>query len=127
MTDHAQEPMLDGLDEQSPELYRVAMQTLRIGFLIAAALFVAGYLAVEISGGEFSHRVTPIDQLPGELLDGEPMAVLDLAFLLLILTPVVTVLRLALVFHRLGERRFALASAAVLGILLTSIVIALVR
>ncbi|MEZ4499063.1 MAG: hypothetical protein R2839_03160 [Thermomicrobiales bacterium] len=54
MTEPAVNPLLDPIDEQSPELYREAMQTLRIGFLLAAVLFVIGYLAVELSSSEFS-------------------------------------------------------------------------
>ncbi len=127
MTEPAVNPLLDPIDEQSPELYREAMQTLRIGFLLAAVLFVIGYLAVELSSSEFSHKVMPIDQIPGALLDGEVMAILDLAFLVLIFTPVVTVLRLGLVFRRLGDRRFALVSFVVLSILLASVVVALLK
>lgn len=127
MIESGQEPTRDLFDEQSPELYRVAIQTLRAGFLVAAALFVIGYLAVEVTGGEFAHKVTPIDQLPGEIMDGEPMAVLDLAFILLIFTPVVTVLRLAMTFRRLGEHRFATISFIVLGILLVSVAVALIK
>jgi uncharacterized membrane protein len=74
-----------------------------------------------------AESVMPIDAIPGELLDGEPMAILDLAFLMLIMTPVVTVFRLAMTYFRLGERRFAVISFVVLAILVLSATVALLR
>ncbi|MGD9711844.1 MAG: DUF1634 domain-containing protein [Thermomicrobiales bacterium] len=112
---------------QSPELYRVAQQTLRYGFLISAALFVSGLAALLISGEDMAETVMPIDQIPEQLMEAEPMALLDLAFLTLISTPVVTVLRLAMTFYRLGERRFAAISSVVLAILIISALVALLR
>ncbi len=109
------------------ELYRAAQQTLRIGFIIAAALFVAGFAALAIAGDDVAKSVTPIDEIPADLADGDPMAILDLAFLALMLTPIATVLRLALTFLRIGERRFAMISFVVLAILIVSVTVALLR
>lgn len=120
-------PVSDLIDEQPPELYRVAMQTLRFGFICAAALFVMGFVAAVVSDSQFAHEVKPIDELPGAILDREPMALLDLAFLVLIFAPVVTVLRLALTFRRLGDQKFAIVSAVVLSILMISVIVALLR
>lgn len=113
--------------EGDAELYRVAQQTLRIGFIIAATLFVVGVTVLAISGDDMAKTVTPIDEIPGDLIGGDAMAILDLAFLSLMLTPIATVLRLALTFLRVGEQRFALISFVVLAILILSVTVALLR
>ena len=54
-------------------------------------------------------------------------AVIDLAILWFMLTPVATVIVVAVSFWRLGDRRYALCSLVVLAILGTSIALALNR
>jgi uncharacterized membrane protein len=61
------------------------------------------------------------------LADGNPSALIDLGILCMMLTPVLTVLVIALNFSRLGERKFVTLSFGVLAILITSIAIALLR
>ena len=123
-SESSQAPIPSATDDA---LYRVAQQTLRYGFLAAATLFVIGSSALALAGDNMAETVMPIDTIPGKLVDGEPMAILDLAFLMLIMTPVITVLRLAMTYFRLGERRFAMISFVVLAILVLSATVALLR
>lgn len=90
-------------------------------------LFVAGLAWSALAREEIATQVTPIEQIPGELAAGTPMAMVDLAFLVLMFTPVVTVMRVGIVFLQLGDRRYGTASLCVLAILGASITIALLR
>lgn len=108
-------------------VYDVAARTLRIGFLVAAAFFVAGLVWSAIEREEIADRVTPISSIPGDFADGTPMAAIDLSFLALMLTPVITVLRIGIVFWRLGDRRYAGLSFGVVAILIASLALALLR
>ncbi|CAN5589521.1 hypothetical protein BH23CHL4_BH23CHL4_23270 [soil metagenome] len=112
--------------ELSP-VYDVASSTLRFGFIVAAVLFVAGIVWSAIEREEIADHVTPIEQIPGQLADGTPMAAIMLSFLALMLTPVITVLRIGVVFWLLGDRRYAALSLSVVAILGTSLTLALLR
>jgi uncharacterized membrane protein len=108
-------------------IFDVAAVTLRIGFLISAAFFVAGIIWSAIEREEIADHVRPIDSIPGDFASGTPMAAIDLSFLLLMLTPVITVLRIGVVFWQLGDRRYAALSLSVVAILGASLALALVR
>jgi len=121
---------LDDVTAEAIELspvYDVASSTLRFGFIVAAALFVAGIVWSAIEREEIADYVTPIEQIPGQLADGTPMAAIVLSFLVLMLTPVITVLRIGVIFWLLGDRRYAALSLSVVAILGTSLTLALVR
>jgi uncharacterized membrane protein len=108
-------------------VFDVAARTLRIGFLVAAAFFVAGLIWSAIEREEIADHVTPISSIPGDFADGTPMAAIDLSFLALMLTPVITVLRIGIVFWQLGDRRYAALSFGVVAILGASLALALLR
>ncbi len=75
----------------------------------------------------FDERVLPFRDLPGAIADGDPTAIIDLGILAMMLTPVVLTLVIAWEFSKLGERRFAVSSLLVLGVLIISIAISLFR
>lgn len=108
-------------------VFDVAVLTLRIGFLIAALLFVTGIVWSAIEREEIADHVTPISSIPGDFASGTPMAAIDLSFLALMLTPVITVLRIGVIFWQLGDRRYAWLSLSVVAILGASLTLALVR
>jgi uncharacterized membrane protein len=133
MRQSGEQPLSDPPDDASrfPEvlapIYAAAMSTLRCGFIVAAALFAVGIIWSAIAREELASEVMPVQDIPRSLAEGAPMAALDLAFLVLMLTPVATVLRVAVAFFRLEDRRFGMLSLVVLAILGASVTLALVR
>ncbi len=108
-------------------IYTAAARSLRIGFVLTAIVLGVGIAWSLIDRHPLSSEVLPFREIPGALADGDPSAVIDIAILLMMLTPVFTVLTIALNFSRLGERKFVSLSLGVLAILVTSIVISLLR
>jgi uncharacterized membrane protein len=108
-------------------VYEGAIKSLRYGFFIAAALFLVGVAWSIVERQELATTVLPFDKILGELLDGNPAAVIDLSILALMLTPVATVLLIAINFYRLNERRYAMFALLVLATLAISIAISLFR
>lgn len=107
--------------------YHDAVKVLRWGFFLSAAILVLGVVWSIIDRHPLSAEVLPFQEIPRALADGNPSGLIDLGILAMLLTPVVTVLVIALSFSRLGERKFASLSLGVLAILATSIVISLLR
>ena len=120
--------VLDDPDmEQLDPVYDQAIRTLRYGFLLAAALFVTGLVWTLLAGDSIEEKVEPIADIPGNLIDLHPKAVLDLSFLTLMFTPVATVMMVAISFFRVGDRRYGTLSLVVLLILAISISLSLLR
>ena len=87
-------------------IYQSAIQVLRGGFALSAIVLVIGAAWSIVDRHPLSTEVLPFQEIPGALTDGNPYAVIDLGILVMMLTPVLTVLVIALNFSRLGERKF---------------------
>jgi len=85
-------------------VYNAAIATLRLGFTTAAVFFTIGVIWSAVAREEISDHVTPIEDIPRQLAGGTPMAAIVLAFLVLMFTPVITVLRVGVAFLRLGPQ-----------------------
>jgi uncharacterized membrane protein len=108
-------------------VYETAVVTLRLGFTLSAFFFLLGLAWSIVAREEITHQVTPIQDIPGQLADGTPMASVVLGFLILMLTPVLTVLRLAVSFFRMGDPRYGALTFVVLVILASSMALSLAR
>jgi uncharacterized membrane protein len=108
-------------------IYDHAIKVLRGGFILSAVLLAVGAIWSLIARQPLSTEVLPFRDLPGALADGDPSTVIDLSILCMMLTPVVTVLVIALNFSRLGERKFVSLTLGVLAILATSIAISVLK
>jgi uncharacterized membrane protein len=117
---------LDEREDLAP-LYSSTIRTLRAGFVIGGSLLVIGILISLYRREDLLTFVHPMDEVMGNLVDGESHAFIDLAFIVIMVTPVITVLRVAVGFSRFNDRRFAIYSVVVLGILAASIGLSLVR
>ncbi|CAA9542325.1 MAG: hypothetical protein AVDCRST_MAG49-997 [uncultured Thermomicrobiales bacterium] len=106
-------------------LYAAAVAALTWGFRLVAALLVAGLLLGLARGEELRTRAAPLSEVLPAVLDGRASGLIELAIVTIVLTPAVTTLVLAVGFARLGDRRFAGLSLAVLAILGVSITLAL--
>lgn len=107
-------------------VYTAAILTLRIGFLIALTIFVIGTIWSVIERQPLSEHIINLQDLPAAIRGGDPAAVLDLALIVLMLTPVATVLTVGITLFRIGDRRYGTLSMAVLVILLASISLSLI-
>ncbi|MCO5220278.1 MAG: DUF1634 domain-containing protein [Thermomicrobiales bacterium] len=100
---------------------------LRYEFYLSAVVLAVGAIWSLIDRHPLSPTVLPFQEIPGAILDRNPSALIDLGILIMMLTPVVTALSIALNFSRLGERKFVTITLGVLAILATSIAISLLR
>lgn len=108
-------------------VYTRALRVLRVGFRLTAALLLAGIALALARGQGLERTVDPFSEILPALRDGHSRGFIDLAILTTMLTPLATVVTIAVTLHQLGERRFARYSLAVLLILLASIGTSLIR
>jgi uncharacterized membrane protein len=118
---------MDDDTQREEQVYEGAIKSLRYGFYVAAALFVAGVVWSAAKRQALDNTILPFEKIPGQLLDGNPAALIDLSLLALMLTPVATVILIATNFYRLNERRYALFAFLVLVTLVVSILISLFK
>ena len=122
MTDHTS----GGHDQSNLDpIYRSAGLVLTWGFRIAATLLAGGLLLAAIQGEDLSSEAESIPKIVEHLLDGESRALVDLAIVAMVLTPVVAVLAIALGFYRIADRRYTVASLFVLAVLGISIIVSM--
>jgi uncharacterized membrane protein len=108
-------------------LYPKVSQVLRIGFRIAAAFLVSGIVIALIRQEPLATEVDSFSKIPGALMDLRSRAFIDLAIIVIVLTPVAAVVAIWRGFLAQGERRFANYTLGVLGVLGASIVLSLFR
>lgn len=108
-------------------IYLRAIKVLTFGFRIGGSLLCVGLL-VALVRQESLRRITEsyLDVVPS-IVDGEASGIVSLAIIVLVATPVVTVLNVALGFFGIGDRRFGLLSLVVLAVLAVSISLSLFR
>ena len=108
-------------------LYAAAGRTLTWGFRTSLALLGAGLLLSLVRDEPISTEAEPLPQVISLVRDGRGAGLLDLGLIAMVLTPVATVLVLAVGFVRLGDRVYALITLVVLAILGASVALALLR
>lgn len=116
--------------EQTAELaivYDAARTTLTWGFRIGAAFLAAGIVVALIRQEPLRSEAEPLAEIIPALVDGRASALVELAILSIISTPVIAALVIALGFFRIGDKLYGLLSLLVLAILGTSISLALLR
>lgn len=108
-------------------VYEVARTTLTWGFRIGAAFLTVGIVVALVRQEPLRSEAQPLPEIIPALLDGRASALVELAIVTIIGTPVVAALAIAAGFFRIGDRLYALLSLLVLAILGTSISLALLR
>lgn len=120
-------PVPNADDQRIAPIYRSAITVMTWGFRIAAALLIAGLAVAAAKREVIGHRVDPFREILPKIFDGKAAGIIDLAILAIMVTPLVTVVVVAVGFHRAGDRRYARCSLLVLGILGISVVLSLLR
>ncbi len=113
--------------ERLAPLYDAAIRTFFWGFRLGAALLMLGIVAALVKGEPLGREADPISGVLTEVRAGHASGIIDLAILWFMLTPVAATIVVAVSFWRLGDRRYAVLSLAVLVILGVSIALALNR
>jgi uncharacterized oligopeptide transporter (OPT) family protein len=113
--------------ERLQPLYDAAVKTLLWGFRLGAALLALGIVAALIKREPLGHEADPLADVIATVRAGYASGIIDLAILWFMLTPVATVIVVAVNFWRLGDRRYALLSLIVLAILGASVALSLYR
>jgi len=120
-------PASDPSLKDTTPIRRSAAATLTWGFRATAAILALGLLVTFIGGHDIETEATGFRDIIPDLLDGEGPAIVSLAILTMMLTPVATVIVIALGFLRIGDRRFGRVSLIVLGVLAISIIASFFR
>jgi uncharacterized oligopeptide transporter (OPT) family protein len=113
--------------ERLEPLYDAAVKTLFWGFRLGAALLALGIVVALAKREPLGREADAIPNVIAMVRAGYASGIIDLAILWFMLTPVVTVIVVAVSFWRLGDRRYALLSLIVLAILGASVALALNR
>jgi uncharacterized membrane protein len=113
--------------ERLAPLYEAAIRTFVWGFRLGAALLAIGVVSALVKGEPLGREADPIAEVLAEVRAGNAAGIIDLAILWFMMTPVAATIVAAVSFWRLGDRRYALLSVAVLVILGVSIALALNR
>jgi uncharacterized membrane protein len=114
-------------DERTAPIYRSAITTMTWGFRIAAAILMVGLAVALAKQEELEHQVDPFADILPAILDGKAAGIIDLAIVAIMLTPLITVVTVAIGFRRIGDRRYTLCSFLVLCILGVSVLLSLLR
>ena len=114
-------------DEQLAPVYRAAITVMTWGFRVGAALLVLGLAVAAAKRESLQHSVDPFVDIIPKILDGKAAGIIDLALVVIMATPLLTVVTVATSLKRVGDRRYAMISFMVLGILAISVVLSLLR
>lgn len=114
-------------DEQLAPVYRAAISVMTWGFRVAGGLLVLGLIVAAIKRESIRHEVDPFADIIPTLLDGDAAGIIDLAIVVMMATPLLTVIAVAVAFRKAGDKRYSNASFMVLGVLAVSVILSLLR
>ncbi len=102
-----------------------AITVLTWGFRVSFACIVVGLVLALARDEPLAHTLGKPGAVFEQLIEGHSNGVLGVGILVMILSPVVSALTIALGFLRIGDRRYALITGLVLLILVGSIAFSL--
>lgn len=109
------------------ELNALNQPTARVlgwGFRLSASLLLIGIILSAIQGEELHTSIEDVPTILGQIADGNGAGIVALSILVMIVTPIAATISVVLSCIRLGDRRYAMISSAVLVILFVSAAIA---
>lgn len=102
---------------------RTVRRILMGGIAVSGVFMAIGLVLGALHGDGLPSGVVPLADLASRLGDADPAAYLSLGLIVLIATPFVRVAASIVVFTLEGDRRYALITALVLGIMCVSVVL----
>ena len=90
------------------------------GFRISAALLLLGLIVSAIQGEELHTSLESVPELASEISDGNGAGIVGLSILVMLATPIASTISVAVNSMRIGDRRYAAITTAVLTILIIS-------
>jgi uncharacterized membrane protein len=113
------------MDQSQPQsALNLATATVLVwGFRISAALLLLGLVLSAIQGEGLHTSLESIPDLASEIADGNGAGIVGLAILVMMATPIASTISVVISCLRIGDRRYAAITAAVLVILIVSAVI----
>ena len=119
------EPISTGRD--TDPIRNEAASVLSWGFRFSVVVLAIGLAIAAFGDQTLAVKATSLENLIPDLLDGNASAIVSLAILAMMITPVIAVLVVARGFHKIGDRRYARISFVVLLVLAASIASSLLR
>jgi uncharacterized membrane protein len=119
------EPISTGRDTNP--IRNSAASVLSWGFRGSVVVLAIGLIIAAFGDQTWAVKATSFADLIPDLLDGKASAIVSLAILGMMITPVVAVLVVARGFQSIGDRRYARISFVVLLVLAASIASSLLR
>jgi uncharacterized membrane protein len=95
-------------------------RVLRWGFRASGALLLVGLVVSVIQNEELHTSVESIPVIVRQIADGNGAGIVALGILVMIATPIASTFSIVLTCIRIGDRRYALITSAVLVILFVS-------
>ena len=108
-------------------IYAAAIKVLTNGFRTGGALLVVGLVVAALKQEAINHKAESFEKVIPAVFDGKASGIIDLAILVMMITPLLTVVTVAIGFVRAGDRRYGLLSFVVLGVLCVSVTLSLLR
>jgi uncharacterized membrane protein len=102
---------------------RAASRVLGWGFTISAVLVVVGLALTAVRGDSLHTSLESLPDMLDELADGRGAGVVGLGILAMIVTPIVSTIAIIVACVRIGDRRYAMITSAVLVILAISAIL----
>jgi len=99
--------------------------SLKLGVAISLVLVIIGLILIGITGTKGVEPIVPLNQLPQEILALNAMAIITTGVLILLLTPILQVVIAIVTFSRDRDKLYLGISLALLCILASSLLLAL--
>ena len=98
----------------------------KLGVMISLALVIVGLILTAIAGAKDNQPVGPLSDLPQELLELNPMAIITLGILVLLVTPIMQVVVALVTFSIDRDKLFLGICITLLCVLALSLALALI-
>ncbi|MFQ6122226.1 MAG: DUF1634 domain-containing protein [Dehalococcoidales bacterium] len=118
---------MKAVSSKDSRLYKWLYFTFRLGIACSLCLVFFGFILSIITEAEFTSSVVPPDQFFHRISELDPLAIITLGILILVLTPLSSVILAMVTFLKEKDRLYLGISVAILCILLVSLTLAIVE
>jgi len=108
---------------ETDRLNEILRLVLLVGMLLSVGVLILGLLMFSLCGAGWEETTLSLGEIAEGLMEGNPVAVIDLGILLLIATPLTRVIASLVVFLMEGERKFVAVALAVLTVVSMAVLV----